>query len=82
MNVWEAIDRDDQLNRLQVALAGTLTDIKDGVAAGDYELVRCAWSELEPFQKQALWTAKSKGGPFTQEEKRFIREAELYNGNW
>lgn len=33
------------------------------------------WNELDEREQSTLWTAKTKGGWFTQEEKQYIREA-------
>lgn len=48
--------------------------IKDSIAAGDYSAAAESWFELSHDVKKYLWVAHSKGGMFTAEERRVIKE--------
>ena len=43
------------------------------VADNDPEYVKECWVELDKDEQSRIWTAKTKGGDFTQKEKDFIR---------
>ena len=45
------------------------------IEAGDMMGVGQLWCEQEEREQAVLWTAKSKGGWFTMDEKKYIREA-------
>lgn len=48
--------------------------IKNSIAIEEYEAAAEAWFELDTEAKQALWVAPKKGGCFTTEERRVIKE--------
>jgi len=61
---------------LQVALGevdGTAAVIIEALAVGSDSTVLEAWNELTEEEQNTIWTAKTKGGFFTQEEKIEIR---------
>lgn len=55
----------------------TITAIKQGIATGDYGSACEAWCELTDDQKQSIWVAPSKGGPFTTEERKVMQTKEF-----
>lgn len=48
--------------------------IKERIAAGDLAAVASEWSAIPQPDQMALWLATSKGGCFTTEERRTIKE--------
>lgn len=48
--------------------------IKERIAQGDLQGAAVAWSEIPQDDQMALWLATSKGGCFTTEERRTIKE--------
>lgn len=53
----------------------TADEILQLIEAEDMMGVGQIWCELDEKEQSVLWTAKTKGGWFTQQEKNFIREA-------
>lgn len=49
------------------------SDIIDAIERDDIHGFGELWDELDDRQKEVIWTAKTKGGYFTQEEKTKIR---------
>lgn len=62
---------ESEIDQLDVTAAAIIK----GIADDDYEAVHEAWAELTDEEKQQIWTAKTKGGWFTQDEKKAIRNA-------
>jgi len=57
--------------------AETIVAIKEGIASGQLFKAAEAWSELNNDEKQALWVAPSKGGPFTTQEREVMKTPEF-----
>lgn len=53
--------------------AGSVKAIKQNIANGELEYAAEAWDELSKDEKEALWLAESKGGPFTHQEREVIK---------
>lgn len=58
-------------------LHGSITVIKAGLENGDLYGAAEAWFELGDHEKQALWVAPTKGGPFTTAEREAIKSQEF-----
>ena len=52
----------------------TVQCIKDGIRENDLSTVAEAWRELSDDDKHALWVAPTKGGIFTTEERKIMKE--------
>lgn len=48
--------------------------IKERIASGDLQAVAVEWAAISQVDQMALWLATSKGGCFTTEERRTIKE--------
>jgi recombination protein RecT len=57
------------------ALESTAADILTLIGDDDLLGVGQVWVECERMEQETLWTAKTKGGWFTQDEKDYIRAA-------
>ena len=55
----------------------TITVIQEGIANNDYSSAAEAWWELTQDEQKSLWTATTKGGPFTTEERRVMKTSEF-----
>ena len=55
----------------------TITAIKEGIASGDLGAACEAWCELSNDEKQSIWVAPTKGGPFTTEERQVMQSTEF-----
>lgn len=60
-------------------LADSITAIQEGIAAGDIPAAAEAWFELSEDEKQGLWVATTKGGPFTTAERELMKSQEFRN---
>lgn len=58
-------------------LQRTADYIIDAIAGEDDDGVVEAWNELDDWEKQQIWIAKSKGGFFNQNQKEYIRQAKF-----
>jgi hypothetical protein len=58
-------------------LSETIETIKTGIVEGDYYKAAEAWFELSDEEKQAIWVAPTKGGPFTTEERAIMKTNEF-----
>lgn len=58
-------------------LQRTADYIIDAIAAEDDAGVCEAWDELDEWEKQQIWIAKTKGGFFNQNQKEYIRRAKF-----
>lgn len=58
---------------LRVNLA-SVNAVKLGIADGDLSTAAEAWFELDEDTQRALWLAPSKGGIFTTEERKIMKE--------
>lgn len=56
---------------------GTISAIKKGIASGDYSSACEAWCELTDDEKQSIWVAPTRGGPFTTEERKVMQTREF-----
>lgn len=65
------------LDRAKEAHASTIQTIKDALATGDLSKAAEAWFELSDEDKQALWVAPTKGGPFTTAERDTMKTREF-----
>ena len=52
----------------------TFAAIKNYLRMGEIELAKEAFNELSEDQQNAIWVAPSKGGLFTTEERKLIKE--------
>jgi hypothetical protein len=57
--------------------AETIKTVKDALKCGDFAEAAKAWYLLPERDQEALWFAPSKGGPFTTEERGFMRLPEF-----
>jgi len=55
--------------------------IKQGIASGELSSASEAWFELTDDEKQSLWAAPSKGGPFTTQEREAMKTSEFRLAN-
>ena len=67
------IEGSDPLEEMTDIALGIIEAIENDDIYGFGEL----WPELDERQKSVLWTAKTKGGFFDQEEKTKIREWQM-----
>lgn len=56
---------------------GSITVIKTAIEAGELSIAAEAWFELTDEEKQGLWVAPTKGGPFTTPERDIIKSQEF-----
>lgn len=63
-------------------LQETIDAIKDGIATNDIGRAAEAWFELSNDDKQRIWVAPSKGGPFTTEERNIIKSTEFREAHY
>lgn len=70
INQYEGSDF-DRLKKIEETASYLIAHI----AADDVDAVLEAYDELEDDEKQVLWTAKTKGGWLTQDEKAYIKSA-------
>ena len=76
----EAVDEKGAGRFLWYSLEGlqpSIDAMKHGFESDDLFLAAEAWYELKEGQQAAMWVAESKGGPFTQEEKKIIQSSEF-----
>ena len=59
----------------------SISAIKDGIGSGDLSTASEAWFELTDIEKQSLWVAPSKGGPFTTKERETMKTPEFRLAN-
>lgn len=57
--------------------ADTIKAIKQGIADDDLSAAAEAWNELTQEEKQSIWVAPSKGGPFTTNERNVMKSTEF-----
>lgn len=57
--------------------ASTIQTIKDALAVNNLSKAAEAWFELSDEDKQALWVAPTKGGPFTTAERDMMKTREF-----
>jgi len=55
--------------------------IRDGIASGDLSSASEAWFELTDIEKQSLWAAPSKGGPFSTKERETMKTSDFRLAN-
>ena len=55
----------------------SITVICEGIDTGDLSAAAEAWFEMTDDEKQSLWVAPSKGGPFTTEHRRMMKTTEF-----
>lgn len=74
-----AVDQNGHERFVWVSLDGltkSIDAIRSGIDSGDLDAAKEAWLELNREEKTATWVAKSKGGPWSQEDKKILREFE------
>lgn len=69
----DAEQRAARCMRVVLECAGSVAAIKQNIAKGELAYVAEAWDELSKDEKEALWLAESKGGPFTHKEREVIK---------
>jgi hypothetical protein len=62
---------------IQHRFAKTIEVIKEGLAQDDLHKAAEAWFELGNDEKQELFVAESKGGPFSHQERTVMKTAEF-----
>lgn len=65
----------DEFAELEKIADAIFKHLPDGSSEGDRLAVGEIWTQLSEKEQSYLWTAKTKGGFFTQDEKVFIRES-------
>lgn len=70
INAYEGSEDSEELQKLEEVAAYLI----EHIAEDDAESVLEAYDELTDEEKQRLWTAKTKGGWLTQDEKKYIKE--------
>lgn len=55
----------------------TINVIKKGIAEGDLSTASEAWFELTNDEKESIWAAPSRGGPFTTQEREVMKSREF-----
>lgn len=58
-------------------LQPSIQAIKAGIASGDLASACEAWAELTNDEKQSIWVAPTKGGPFTTDERKTMQTKEF-----
>jgi len=60
----------------------TIYEVKQGIAENDLYRAGEAWYELSDAEKKSLWVAPTKGGIFTTEERKVMKEdmSKVYYG--
>jgi len=58
-------------------LAPTINVIKDALTEGDLYTAAEAWFELSEEEKQGIWAAPSRGGPFSTKERETMKSQEF-----
>ncbi|MDX1465569.1 MAG: ERF family protein [Halomonas sp.] len=58
-------------------LEPSIQAIKQGIASGDLGSASEAWAELTNEEKQSIWVAPTKGGPFTTDERKVMQSKEF-----
>lgn len=70
-------DREDALKEAIKKLKPSIDAIKAGIAEGDLSTASEAWFELTDDEKQSIWVAPTKGGPFTTQERETMKSSEF-----
>jgi hypothetical protein len=73
--------RQNSLSDAVHALRNTIEAIKEGIESGDLSTASEAWFELTAEEKQSIWVAKTKGGPFTTQERTTMQSQEFRLAN-
>jgi len=63
-------------------LADSIHEIKEGIAKGDLHHAAQCWFELDDAEKQAIWVAESKGGPFSAAERKTMQSTEFRQAHY
>lgn len=71
------IDHESELQKAIKEYGDTIRAIKTGIAEDNYSMAAEAWWELTQDEQKILWTAPSKGGPFTTEERKIMKTSEF-----
>jgi hypothetical protein len=56
---------------------GSIVVIKEAIENGYLDVAAEAWFELSEEEKQGLWVAPTKGGPFTTQEREIMKSTEF-----
>ncbi len=70
-------ERQDALEEAKKKLAPTIKVIRESLAEGDLSTASEAWFELTDDEKQSIWVAPTKGGPFSTEERATMKTPEF-----
>jgi hypothetical protein len=70
----QAIKRKAEHDRAYAEHQESVTFIKERIAADDLQAVADEWAAIPTNDQMALWLATSKGGIFTTEERKTIKE--------
>jgi len=73
----DLVDHKSELAMLIEKHQDSIVAIKQGIAENDYPMAAEAWYELDTPTKAMLFTATSKGGPLSPEERRIMRTQEF-----
>ena len=72
-----ANDSQEALRKATQALAESIKAIKQGISDDDLSTASEAWFELTDEEKSSIWSAPSKGGPFTTKEREVMKSSEF-----
>jgi len=67
------VERQQSLMKAMHKLQPSIHAIKQGIASGDLGSASEAWAELTDDEKQSIWVAPTKGGPFSTEERKTMQ---------
>ena len=73
--------RQEALRKATQALAESIKAIKQGISDDDLSTASEAWFELTDEEKASIWSAPSKGGPFTTKEREVMKSPEFRKAN-
>jgi hypothetical protein len=76
------VSADKVARRLVEKYEETITNIKDGLEAGDLVKASEAWYELNTHEKSELWIAERDGGMFNAAERKSIQSSEFRKAHY
>ena len=69
--------RRERLSQSVAALQGSIAVIKEGIETQNLSRAAEAWFELTDEERESIWIAPTKGGPFTTKEREVIKSSEF-----
>ena len=70
-------DNEKPVQRSVAAFKDSISAIKEGISKGDLSTASEEWFTLSEEAKTIIWTAPTKGGPFTTVERDIIKSTEF-----